>query len=270
MGPSRMRILKSLNNSFDILELFLTQETYTLREVTEACALTKAGAHTILANLVHREYLHYNSLKRQYSLGLKTWQLGSRLLDTMDMRRIALPVLEELSHVSGETALLSRFANGSVVYLECVVGPASVASYTRPGARAPAFCTASGKAQLAFALAKEIDHVLSQGLARYTQYTITDPADLRSDLGDIRRIGYSVNRGEYREDVVGVGAPIFDKDGHVIGAVGLSGPAYRLGRQPQDLLSKPLTKSVAHLQRALASSSVSALSYEVTDGDEVA
>lgn len=265
-----MRLLKSLNNSLDILELFLAEKnTFTLSEVTEACALTKAGAHTVLANLVRREYLHYDSLKRQYSLGLRTWQLGSKLVDSLDVRHTALPILAELTQVSGETALLSRYANGSTVYLECVVGPASVSTYTRPGARAPGFCTATGKAQLAFAPPAQLDRICIPGLERFTPYTITDPSVLRSELGEVRALGYSVNRGEYREDVVGVGAPLFNRDGNVLGAVGLSGPAYRLGREPQESISEPLLKSVANLQHALVGSSIPGVSYAILDGDEV-
>lgn len=265
-----MRLLKSLNNSLDILELFLAEEgALTLGKVTERCPLTKAGAHAILANLVQREYLHYDSLRREYSLGLRTWQLGSKLIESLDIRKIALPVLTELTVTSGETALLGRYSNGSTIYLECVVGPASVSTYTRPGARAPGFCTATGKAQLAFAPEGQLRRICGSGLDRYTPYTITDPSVLRSELEVVRKVGYAVNRGEYREDVVGVGAPLFNRDAEIAGAVALSGPAYRLGREPHESLSELLLKSAEQLKQALATSSISGVSYAVLDGEEV-
>jgi len=257
-----MRMLKSLNHSLDMLELFISEKkrSYTLAEVTEACGLTKAATHTSLANLVQREYLHYDSVKRQYSLGLRTWEL--------DLRSVALPVLTELTQVAGETALLSRYTNGSIVYVECIIGPAPVATYTRLGARAPAFCTATGKAQLAFTPPSELDRICAAGLKPHTDYTITDPSVLRAELHEVRDRGYSVNKGEYGVDVVGVGAPLFNRDGQLVGGMGLSGPAYRLGRQPQAALSEPLMKAAATLQSALARSSVPGVSFENLDGKD--
>lgn len=265
-----MRTLKSLNHSLDLLELFLGEKTrsYTLAEMTDACGLTRAATHTTLANLVQREYLHYDRARRQYSLGLRTWELGAKLIDSLDLSSIALPVLTELTQVTGETALLSRYTHGSIVYLECVVSPAPVATYTRHGARAPAFCTATGKAQLAFTPSSELDRVCGGRLEPHTEYTITDPSDLRRELSEIRNTGYSTNKGEYARDVVGVGAPIFNRDGQLVGGMGLSGPAYRLGRQPQERLSEPLVKAVATLQSALARSSVPVVSFDSQDGTD--
>ena len=265
-----MRMLKSLNHSLDMLELFISEKkrSYTLAEVTEACGLTKAATHTSLANLVQREYLHYDSVNRQYSLGLRTWELGAGLLDSLDLRSVALPVLTELTQVAGETALLSRYTNGSIVYIECVIGPAPVATYTRLGARAPAFCTATGKAQLAFTPPSAFDRICAVGLKPYTDYTITDPSVLRAELREVRDTGYSVNKGEYGVDVVGVGAPLFNRDDQLVGGMGLSGPAYRLGRQPQAVLSEPLLKAAATLQSALARSSVPGVSFEKLDGKD--
>ena len=47
-------------------------------------------------------------------------------------------------------------------------------------------------------------------------------------MADIRRIGYAVNRGEWRESVWGIGAPVFDRYGKAIAAVGISGPGDRV------------------------------------------
>jgi hypothetical protein len=67
-------------------------------------------------------------------------------------------------------------------------------------------------------------------------------------------------------DVVGVGAPLFNRDGQLVGGMGLSGPAYRLGRQPQAALSEPLMKAAATLQSALARSSVPGVSLRTWTG----
>ena len=63
---------------------------------------------------------------------------------------------------------------------------------------------------------------------RYTPRTITDPEALRKELRRVREIGYAVNRGEWREAVGGLAAPIFDASRVAIAAIGLSGPTDRL------------------------------------------
>ena len=52
--------------------------------------------------------------------------------------------------------------------------------------------------------------------------------ELDTELSRIRDQGYALNRGEWREQVCGVAAPIRDVSGEVIAAIGISGPAERL------------------------------------------
>jgi DNA-binding IclR family transcriptional regulator len=104
--------------------------------------------------------------------------------DSLDLRSVALPVLTELTQVAGETALLSRYTNGSIVYVECIIGPAPVAAThvlaleRRPFARLRAkhSCTPPS----------ELDRICVAGLKPHTDYTITDPSVLRAELHEVR------------------------------------------------------------------------------------
>ena len=267
-----MRQLKSINHCLDIMELFLveTEKGCSLGEVTAACGLTKAATHTILANLVQRDYLAYDPNRRRYFLGIRTWELGARYLDSIDFIQIVQPVLRALVEITGETALLSRYTHGYVVYLDSVLTTASVATYTKLGARAPAYCTATGKAQLAFAPSSEVDHFCAQEKKRYTEYTITGADALRSELHHIRESGYAINRGEYSPDVTGVGAPVFSRAGDLVGGIGISGPAYRLGRDPAGEVCHAVLTLAASLQTNLVGTAVPLVSFEALDEGSVA
>ena len=65
-------------------------------------------------------------------------------------------------------------------------------------------------------------------LHAYTPRSITDPEELAIELDRIRRDGYAINRGEWRESVCGLAAPIFDATGQAVAGVGISGPRQRL------------------------------------------
>jgi DNA-binding IclR family transcriptional regulator len=67
----------------------------------------------------------------------------------------------------------------------------------------------------------------AQHLTRATINTLTDPEKFLNEMRHIRRVGYAVNYGEWRDSVYGVASAITDSSGCVIAAIGVSGPADR-------------------------------------------
>jgi len=58
--------------------------------------------------------------------------------------------------------------------------------------------------------------------------TITDPQTLYAELERVRERGYSVNKQENIEGLHAVSAPVMDTNGHVFGALSVSGPTHRM------------------------------------------
>jgi DNA-binding IclR family transcriptional regulator len=92
-------------------------------------------------------------------------------------------------------------------------------------------CTATGKALLAFQLPGFIAVLLKKKLKPYTRSTVTDPAELEKELRRIRKRGFAVNKGEWREDIGGIAAPVFGRTGHAVGALGVTMPLERFPRE---------------------------------------
>ena len=86
---------------------------------------------------------------------------------------------------------------------------------------------AAGKLHLAFLPKEKIQKILSQGLPRYTERTITDPALLLQELEQIRKQGYAFTIGELDPGVAAITAPIFDARQNVVAAISIGGPASR-------------------------------------------
>ncbi len=127
---------------------------------------------------------------------------------------------------TGESVHLSVLDQKEVVYVHKVESPNPVRAYSQIGGRAAAHCVATGKAMIAFR-GKAMLAAMSQDLQGYTARTITDPDAFLADMALIRKRGYAVNKGEWRDAVSGVAAPISDAAGNVIAAIGLSGPESR-------------------------------------------
>jgi DNA-binding IclR family transcriptional regulator len=224
-GPTRLR---SLNSSLDVLEALGDVGTHLgVSELSRTLGVSKATVHMILANLCARGYAVRDPATARYRLGLKAWEIGTVAIDTLELPAIARPQLQRLSDRTGETSHLAVYAHGEALYLDKVASLNPVQAYTRVGGRAPAHCVATGKALLAHQTASEIERVCGLRLQRFTPLTITTASKLQEELAGIRSTGVAINRGEWRQEVVGVAAPIRDHRGEVVAAVGLSGPSYR-------------------------------------------
>jgi IclR family transcriptional regulator, KDG regulon repressor len=196
-------------------------------ELARQLQLTKSNVHRLLQTLNDRGYVRNLGASGRYEVTLKLWELGVAVLDKLDVKQVAFEPMERLVGMTGETVHLSILDHGDVVYIDKVDSPQPVRAYSKIGGRAPAYCVATGKALLAFADSAVVDAVARE-LRRYTPSTITDANELRAELRRVVGAGYAINRGEWREGVCGVAAPIRDARGSVIAAIGISGPVDRL------------------------------------------
>jgi DNA-binding IclR family transcriptional regulator len=73
--------------------------------------------------------------------------------------------------------------------------------------------------------------VIDAGLSARTSKTITDPADFRRALADVRKNGYAIDDEESEVGMRAIAAPVRDLSGRVIAAVGLAGPSQRLTKK---------------------------------------
>lgn len=188
--------------------------------------LTKSNAHRLLDTLVRRGYVKRMDDMGRYELSLKAWQVGVAVLSRMDVKQVAEPHLRSLVEATNESANLSVFNDGEVVYLVRIECEQPIRAHFPVGASLPAYCTSTGKAILAYQ-SEDVVRACCGKLRRYTSRTITNERKLAEELARIRRSGYAVNLGEFRDNVYGVAAPVWNAEGGVEAAVAVSGPADR-------------------------------------------
>lgn len=218
---------QALHTVLDVLEALAAGRTG-VSEIARELGAAKSGVHKILANLETRGYVRAGP-DHEYYLGLKLWELGVSAVSELNLREAALPHMQALTDRTGEGTLLSVYDRGEVVYLEKTTSPRPVTATTRVGGRAPAFCTATGKAILAWQTREEIDRVLTLPLESFNEATVTNPTEIIEDLETVRQRGFALNLGQWRGEIYGVAAPIRDYTDEVVAALGLSGPAFRFG-----------------------------------------
>ncbi len=220
--------LKTLAHTLALFELLREHpEGLGITRMAERLGLSKSAVFRIASTLRRHGYLDQASGRSAYRLGLRLWELGCAAANRFELRRAARPTLEALAAASGEAAFLSVLDGRDVVSLDAVDGPQGPTDI-EVGDRAPAHCTASGRALLAL-LPSERQLAATRGpLRAVTPRTVTDPTALRRALAGARATGVVVCSDEYREGVTAVASPIVDHAGRPLGAVAIAGPTSRL------------------------------------------
>lgn len=222
-------IIQSVTNALDLLEEFRGEETELgVTELSKRLGLHKNNVFRLLATLESRGYMEQNKVTGNYRLGLRVLELGQVFIKHMGLLKMARPILEEISEKCNETAYLGLIRDDRVVYVDVVEATRPVRVISRVGVGLPVYCSAVGKAQIAFESADEVDRVLAETpLKRYTEHTLIDREALLGQLEEIRGRGYALDDEEFDEGIRCVGVPVRDYTRRVIAGISISGPAYR-------------------------------------------
>lgn len=253
-GPVRPAMDKTLLKGLSVLEAIAAApgELRAIGEVAARVGLSRSNAHRTLQTLMHAGYVERDPLSGDYRATIKLFALGVRQLDRLDVRRVAPAHMASLARETGETIHLSVLDGLDVVYVDKIDSEHAVRAYTAVGGRAPAHAVATGKALLSAEGEAWLGR-LAGPLPRFTAATIADPAALRDDLAKAARLGYAVNRGEWRDGVGGLAAPVFDGFERPVAALGVSGPLSRLTAARMKALAPLVVDEAARLSKALGS-----------------
>ncbi|MHB8590237.1 MAG: IclR family transcriptional regulator [Candidatus Dormibacteraceae bacterium] len=172
-------------------------------------------------------------------------RLAQVALNGLDLGRMAEPYVERIAAATGETSHCAVWSQDCAIIIRHMPGTYPIRAPGAVGERMPAHCTSLGKVLLAFQPKDVIEAVLQGTLERYTLETISDPVRLQDELEQVRAHEVAFNYGEYRDDAVGVAAPVWDHEGRLAAALSVSGPAYRLTDDRIKELAKEVVRPAA-------------------------
>jgi len=188
----------------------------------------------------------------RYGLGVGLLRLSGRLWQSMDLRTIARPVLEQLRDDTGETVNLLIRDGTHGIYVDTVESNQSIRRVGAIGRREPLHASGVGKAVLAYLPNEDYDSIVAAiGLERFTPNTITDAHALREHLRVVRQRGFAVDDEEAELGTRCIGAPIFGRSGGVEAALSISGPATRMNRERIDSHAKLAVTAAAEISHRL-------------------
>jgi len=220
----------SLAKGIKLLEVLAdTGRAMGVSELSRALGLDKSTVYRLLATLKSRGYVEQDPETRKYTIGPRMIAVSSRILGNNDVYLQARPVMKKLLQETRETVHLAMLMENQVVYIAQEISPEVVSVNTEIGQREPVYCTAVGKALVAFLPEEELEAVICRlDFQPYTPRTITDPDRFRAHCQQIRAQGYAVDDEELYPGVRCIAAPIRGHDGSVLASLGISGPTTRL------------------------------------------
>lgn len=215
--------MKTLDTALKLLKLFETDEqTLSVTEIADASGLPKSKVSRLLAVFRSNGFLEQDDQTRRYRIGLAAFELGSNYVKSQPLAHEALPVMRQIVEQTGHSTTLTVMRGDLILHLLAVEGPHYVDGRWRVGNRLPYFATSAGKVLVA---GMTPDHaagfVARHPLAAITPATVTDPAELRRQIDEVRRTGVSITRGESAPGLAAIAVPVLGRFAQTVAALGL-------------------------------------------------
>lgn len=222
--------VQSLSRAFAILEAVARhREGIGLAELSKLVGLHNSTTFHLAKTMVSLGYLRQERDSKRYRVGRPLFALAASALDEIEMVNVATPIMEELSRETGESSHFAVRMGDAVVVIARTSGPGAFQLTDRVGVVRPAHCTALGKIILAALRPDQLKRFLERvELTPSTKKSITKASVLLREIAEIRRSAVAFDDGEFNPEVRCVAVPVYNFTGDVVGALGVSGPIWRM------------------------------------------
>jgi DNA-binding IclR family transcriptional regulator len=199
-----------------------------LSQLAQIAGYPVSTTHRLLKSLQREGFVRSDD-SRQYSLGLRLFELGQRVSHGRGFAGVALPVMQRVTAETREPTLMSVLDGHEQLYVHYVEGPQQVQITGEPGNRGPLHCTSMGKCLLAFQSPEGSRKLVGElELHRFAPNTITRRDTLAEEIARVRTTGYALSDEEHESGIRAVGVPVIGADGIAIAALSTAAPAYRM------------------------------------------
>lgn len=232
--------VQSVERALQILSCFTTEEnSLSVKDIATKLALPKSTVFRLLQTLKSKRYIEQEDLTQLYQLGFKVFELGNVYASSIDLRRVALPIMKELNEETLETVSLNVLDGYNRVCIEKVESNQQIRNFVKVGGRSALCYGASGKMLLSYLTIEEQKLIMAQeGLDQFQQKRLLD------QVQQIVKEGYALSASERLEGLLSISAPIFDNKQSIIGGLSISGPVTRTDIKQQRMIQSLLKAAV--------------------------
>ena len=244
-----------VSNAISVLRCFSVDEPQLgVTDIAGRVGLHKSTVSRILSTLEQENLVERDPQSRRFGLGLGLITMAGPLLADLDERRVAYPVLQELTEQTGETSALSVWNGTGTVCVEQIPSPREIKHTIPLGTRYDSALSSSVQVFLAHQPPERVRALLLAGTI--THHSTADAAvtAYQEDLARVRADGVAVNYGKTSVDEVGVATPVFDHRGELVAAVMIAAPRYRVTEEQAEQLVAACTAAAEEISQRLGHS----------------
>lgn len=226
-------------NAIAVLRSFTADDPLLgVTEIANRVGLHKSTVSRILATFEQENLVERDADTRRFRLGLGLIAVAGPLLAELEERRVAYPVLRELTELTGETSALMMWEGNESICVEQIASRHQIKHTAPLGARYSDALSSSVQVFLATQPEERVRSLLRSGAITYPGLDEASLEDYLLRLKDDSSRGWAINYGESSMDEVGVAAPVYDHRGDVVAAVLIPAPRFRVSKQRLQILGE--------------------------------
>ncbi len=195
-----------------------------------AVGLSQPTTHRLLRSLVDERMVEQDPRSKRYRLSLEFFALAARAGHSGNLRDLVRPSLLRLSASLGDSLFLLARSGFDAICLDRSEGPYPIRTFTGDiGGRVALGVGQGSLAILAFLPDEERETVIRYNLPRLKDFQLYDEVFLRSEIDNVRRLGYAGRNTNVLPGMAGLAVPILNREGHAVAALSVATLSDRLG-----------------------------------------
>lgn len=241
----------------NILRLFAQADTdLSIKELSEMSGLAPSTVHRMVNLLVDLGMVAFDAQHKRYGIGQELFRISAQVMTKTSFADIARPFMKSVVMACDETCVLISYLRPrkliTVIEVESSPNPLQYQTslYTT---RSPLW-GATGQSVAAFLPENELKELFDQTeetASPTTGVPLPEWDDYLREMESIRAQGYALSQGQTIPGAVGMGAPVFDKSGLVIGSMCVTLPEIRYSEKVKDRIIGALVPQAKALSAAL-------------------
>lgn len=233
--------IKGIERGFKILDLVSERGSIGIPDVCEALDVNTNMAFRLLTSIQKSGYLVKEERTGMYTLSLKILSLSSVALQSLEIRKFAMPYMEIFWSSFQKANVNLGMKNGDdILIIERIEGLSLPRTYFTPGKQIPFHCTGLGKVLCCEMSDEEIERLIKvKGLKAYTAHTIVDHDKMIEELRKVREEGVGRDRNEFIFGDNCSAVPIRNKAGEIVASISASALSANISEQEiEDLIPR--------------------------------
>lgn len=254
LQPEKTPKTKSVSKTLAILATFTEQSPR--QRTSDIAAKLNLSVSTVSRHL--NTLLDWGILEREnetgyYRPGLRILELAGLALHENELYRYAMPELQQLSYKYDIHGHMGVPQGTMIIQLISSSCKSTMDLHIPMGHSTPMYCSALGRAILAYMPPTQVQTILKQSqLRKYASDTKVDIAEINQELSMVRQEGYCLLVNELVENKASLAAPIFNHNRIPLAAISVSTSARSLtNRERRQELAKAVINAASRISGRL-------------------